>query len=174
MKEVKIIDNFLEQDDFEKLSSSLLSQYFPWYWINYKVGPSNNVDESHSLFDQQFVHMFYSNYTFNSSHCECIDSLLRKINPCAILKIKANLTTCTKKIVEFPFHTDERNFNGITGIFYLNSNNGYTEFESGDKIESVANRFVSFDADLLHRGTTATDTKLRAVINLNYFPWTEV
>lgn len=170
-KEVVIIDNFLNLDDFEKLSSNLLCQYFPWHWVDYKVGPDCNVDNSQSLYDHQFVHMFYCNYTFYSSYYGHLDPLIQKINPCAIMKIKANLTACTHELVKFPFHTDERNFNGTTGIFYLNSNNGYTEFESGDKVESVANRFVSFDADLMHRGTTATDTKVRGVINLNYFPW---
>ena len=55
------------------------------------------------------------------------------------------------------------------GIFYLNTNNGYTEFEDGSKVESVANRFVSFTGDLIHRGVSQTDTKARVVINLNYF-----
>ena len=56
-----------------------------------------------------------------------------------------------------------------TAIFYLNSNNGYTEFEDGTKVESVANRFVSFPSTLKHRGTSCTDENVRVVINFNYF-----
>ena len=55
------------------------------------------------------------------------------------------------------------------GIYYVNGNNGYTEFEDGTKVESVENRFVSFAGDLIHRGVNQTDTKERVVINFNYF-----
>ena len=56
-----------------------------------------------------------------------------------------------------------------TSIFYVNTNNGYTEFEDGTKIESVANRMVTFPTNLKHRGTSCTDEKIRVVINFNYF-----
>ena len=67
------------------------------------------------------------------------------------------------------FHIDFHYEHSRTAIFYVNTNNGYTEFEDGTKVESVANRFVSFAGDLLHRGVSQTDTKERVVINFNYF-----
>ena len=48
------------------------------------------------------------------------------------------------------------------------TNNGYTEFENGMKVESVENRWVSFPEDIKHRGTSCTDEKVRVVINFNY------
>ena len=56
-----------------------------------------------------------------------------------------------------------------TSIFYVNTNNGYTKFEDGTKVESVANRLVSFPANKKHTGTSCTDEKTRVVINFNYF-----
>ena len=56
-----------------------------------------------------------------------------------------------------------------TSIFYMNTNNGYTEFENGAKVESVENRMVVFPAEMKHRGTSCTDKKIRVVINFNYF-----
>ena len=56
-----------------------------------------------------------------------------------------------------------------TGIYYVNGNDGYTEFETGDKVKSVANRFVKFPSDIKHRGVSQVDTKVRCVLNLNYF-----
>ena len=50
----------------------------------------------------------------------------------------------------------------------MNTNNGYTEFENGVKIESVANRLITFPAGMKHRGTSCTDKKIRVVINFNY------
>ena len=51
----------------------------------------------------------------------------------------------------------------------MNTNDGYTEFEDGTKVESVANRLVTFPANLKHTGTSCTDEKTRIVINFNYF-----
>ena len=56
-----------------------------------------------------------------------------------------------------------------TGILYLNTNDGYTEFEDGKIVNSVANRFVEFPSNILHRGVSQTDTEWRSVINFNYF-----
>ena len=56
-----------------------------------------------------------------------------------------------------------------TSIFYMNTNNGYTKFEDGTKIESVANRLVSFPSNMKHKGTSCTDEKTRVVINFNHF-----
>ena len=56
-----------------------------------------------------------------------------------------------------------------TSIFYMNTNNGYTKFEDGTKIESVANRLVSFPSNMKHKGSSCTDEKIRVVINFNYF-----
>jgi len=74
----------------------------------------------------------------------------------------------TSKIVEHSFHIDVP-FKCTTGILYLNSNDGYTSFEDGTKVESVENRFVTFDSGIKHSGTTCTNQKVRLVLNINYF-----
>ena len=53
-------------------------------------------------------------------------------------------------------------------IIYLNSNDGYTFFEDGAKIESVENRCIIFPGNLKHAGTSCTDSNLRVVLNINY------
>ena len=55
-----------------------------------------------------------------------------------------------------------------TVAFYVNTNNGYTEFQIGAKVKSVANRAAIFDSNLVHGGHTATDQKTRVMINFNY------
>ena len=55
-----------------------------------------------------------------------------------------------------------------TAIFYLNTNNGYTLFEDGQRVASVANRIVIFDAALRHTGASCTDADHRLVLNLNF------
>ena len=72
--------------------------------------------------------------------------------------------------VVFPMHVDVEKFDGgTTAIYYVNTNDGYTEFENGERVDSVENRLVIFDATMKHTGTTSTDTKFRSVINFNYY-----
>ena len=93
----------------------------------------------------------------------------------SIWRIKVNLITKTSNIVENEFHVDmsgvseERMQHWTTSIFYINSNDGYTEFEDGTKVESVKNRIISFPSNTKHRGTSCTNQKTRIAINFNYF-----
>ena len=74
-----------------------------------------------------------------------------------------------ENIIRHGFHVDvPTDYDSKTAILYLNTNNGYTEFENGQRVESVANRLVVFDSALKHTGTTCTDQKRRIVLNLNY------
>ena len=54
-------------------------------------------------------------------------------------------------------------------IYYDNTSDGYTEFEDGTKTQCVSNRLVKFPSNLKHRGVSQTDTRLKSVINLNFF-----
>ena len=53
-------------------------------------------------------------------------------------------------------------------ILYINTNDGYTVFEDGTKVESVANRALFFNGKFKHAGTTCTDQPIRVVLNFNY------
>ena len=80
----------------------------------------------------------------------------------------------TSEIIPHSFHTDykitsNRYDKVTTSIFYINSNDGYTEFEDGTRIESIGNRLVTFPIHLKHTGTTCTNHSVRIVINYNYF-----
>ena len=101
-----------------------------------------------------------------------------KIRTASIMSIKANLVLKTSEIIPHNFHVDctlddEGDSNSISGlktsIYYINSNDGYTEFEDGTRIESVANRLITFPQHIKHRGTTCTNKPYRMVINFNYF-----
>lgn len=162
-------DNFLDQESFNQLYSVLLGENFPWFFAQYKV---HKEKENRDIRDFQFTHMIYYNHGVRTHLPEIFESLLEKIAPAAIVKIKANLTPVSDEIVTYDMHVDVNNFDfrGKTAIFYLNTNNGYTLFEDGTKIESVANRLLTFDANLPHTGTSCTDKQFRCVLNINYFP----
>jgi hypothetical protein len=162
--EYKLIDNFLPEEDYIFIKNLLIKDSsFPWY-LNKKIISSDDPDKGNI----QFTHTFYDTWGFKSSFGDSLAPIIDKINPKAWLRIKANLGLVSSEIKEQGWHVDYE-FNCTTAIFYVNSNNGYTIFEDGTKIESVGNRFVSFNSELKHSGTTHTDSTVRSVINFNYF-----
>ena len=164
---MKIEDNFLEQNEIDELQTLIMGDDFAWYY-NDKIDYEGQQDKF------QFFHIFY-NKNVPSNDGISMNPILEKIDSVSIWRIKANLLTKTPTIVENEFHVDltdlseEKSKQVTTSIFYVNSNNGYTEFEDGTKVESVANRLVTFSLNMKHRGTSCTDEKTRIVINFNYF-----
>jgi len=168
---MKIINNFLDQKEFDKLQNIMMGETLPWFFND----GITDLNEKGKIF--QFVHAFYvyeRSFIFvDHNYISILDYLLNKINPTMLCRIKANLLTKTSNTVENTFHVDIGVLENLkqltTSIFYVNTNNGYTKFEDGTIVESVANRMVIFPADMEHTGTSCTDEKTRVVINFNYF-----
>ena len=154
---MKVIDNFLDQDSFNHFKNIITGQYFPWYFNNQKVLDDNHLD------NYQFVNTFKDGNTA----MPLLDVFKEKLNVSNFLRAKLNCTTRTNKIFEFKSHRD-LDVNCLISIFYINSNNGYTKFENGQKIESIENRLITFDNNLKHNGTTSTNSQTRIVLNLCY------
>jgi hypothetical protein len=164
-----IIDNFLDQEKFDGLQNLFMGGSMLWSY-------NDGIDYKEDKVKFQFVHLIYGENVPHSSLYEKTFPILEIIQPFAIVRIKANLLTRTSNIIENKFHVDPTNEMSeekikqwTTSIFYVNTNNGYTKFEDGTKVESVANRLVTFPANIKHTGTSCTDKKTRIVINFNYF-----
>lgn len=162
----EIFDEYLNKDIFKSIQNVFINNYnFPWYY-NEKVA---NIDEEFHLDRHQFTHMiFRENQGICSDFYQYIVPLIEKINTPMLMRVKANLGTRTNEHVEGGFHTDSK-LNHKTAVFYLNTNNGYTLFENGEKVESLENRLVVFDSNIPHTGVSQTDTKVRCLLNINYF-----
>ena len=169
----KVIDNLLPQDDFIKIQEEILGPHMPWAYNNFIVKPSESIKKDIDLYDFQFTHTFYRDYQATSSAMHLVDPILRILNPSAIIRIKANLQPRTEKIIVNDFHRDHDHYNGKIAVFYINTNNGYTLLSDGTKIDSIENRLLLFDGDILHTGTTCTDQKIRCVINFMFYQWTD-
>ena len=165
---MKIEDNFLEQKDFDELQTLMMGDDFVWYY-------GDGIDYGKELNKFQFVHTFYHTPAPRSRYFENLNPIFEILNPVSLWRIKTNLLTRTSNIVENSFHVDnlgiseEKLNQWTTSIFYINTNNGYTKFEDGTKVESVANRMVTFPSNMKHTGTSCTDENTRVVINFNYF-----
>ena len=160
----EILNNFLEEKEFNLIKSTLLGSNFPWYYNNEVVYNDKN--------NFQFTHIFFIDHSITSNMFNLIRPLINKINPISLVRIKANLTTKTDKIIEQGYHVDydiQKISKMKTSVFYINSNNGYTRLKNDKMIKSKENRLLSFNTDMEHTGSTCTNDNIRVVINLNYF-----
>jgi len=162
---ITLIDNFLQNDQYQNLKNKIIRNDFPWYYSPNVV--RKNEEKQHF----QFTHCFFDNQNLflrDFYYPVGIDDIMKVLNCRDLVRIKANLTTNSNKIIEHSLHRDYI-YDCTTSIYYVNSNNGYTLFEDGTKIESIENRMVIFPSNLMHTGTTCTNQNIRCVINFNYF-----
>ena len=163
MIEKEIIDNFLSEQQLDIVQHVFNDLRFGWGYVPW----------SRSGERAQFVHEFWTPLGgWVTEHRELIRPFTDRLKPSAILRIKANLQPQSDGVYEDPLHYDMTTDNGIldstTSVFYVNTCNGYTYFEDGSKVESVANRMVIFSNRTKHAGTTCSDRPGRIVINFNY------
>jgi hypothetical protein len=165
---IQIIDNFIEPYHFNTLRNSIFD--IPWYFGT--VGIYNDPEEKmlcDKLDNYHFIHLFYKDCEIVSEKFNLITPIINKLKIRAILKIKANLTTRTEKVIPHTFHRDVPYDDSFTSVYYINTNDGYTMFDDGTKVESMENRMITFPSYMRHTGTTCTNDKSRVVINFNYF-----
>ena len=170
--EVSIQDDFLSEENFNALRDLISSEDFPWFfhskldYDDYAEGPPE---------PGFFVHNAYKdnspNSPFYNSH---FLPILQALDVASLLRIKVNLNPRLPEAYSGMFHVDNNSFpehivaKCLASIFYINTCNGYTELKDGTKIESVANRVVSFPLNTEHRTVTQTDEQTRLLINFNY------
>jgi hypothetical protein len=155
---MKIIDQFLDQKNFNQLKELICGNEFPWYFYN----GVNLIGDGYC----QFVHTFYENDKVLSGYFNLMLPFLEKLKCKTLVRIKTNLLTKTEKNVQHGYHIDFDNTK--TAIFYILTTNGKTYFKDKDPVDCKENRIVIFDSKLYHSSSTSTDSNQRIVINFNY------
>ena len=157
---MNIYKNFISKKNSNVINKIFLSNNFPWYYISKQC--------EHSKKDTPFFsHTFFQDGQVSSSAMFLIDSIIKKLKIKRLLNIRANL--CLKGNSKCSWHIDKftDDLKHQTAIYYVNSNNGYTEFKN-KKIKCEQNKIIIFNADKKHRSVGQTDTNTRMVINFNY------
>ncbi len=158
---MKVIDNFISEADHKKIKDTMMGNTFPWF-----ITPVLNETKD-SLGGEEFSHVFYQNYSWNSAYSDLVLPIIEKLNPISILRIRAALIPINSFIDREDWHVD-LDVDCTTAVYYVNSNNGYTKFLNGEKIESIENRFLYFNSKSSHTGSFCTDQNFRCLINFNY------
>ena len=168
MSDIKVIDNLLDEHYFNKLQDQFMSPEVPWIYADEVICKEDlRCDPKYNY---QFALNIYKDFSPQSQAFEILHPIVThpELSMAGLFTIKANMNVATDEIQEHGLHTDSA-FHCTTAVFFLNTNNGYTLFEDGTKVESVANRIVTFPSNMEHSGTSCTDEKRRLVINFNYF-----
>ena len=161
---MKVIDNFLPKEQFEKLRDTFLSDYFPYYYIK-NVAKDGENDKK--MF--YFIHYLYKNGRTNASkwYPMLSEILLDKINYNFLIRAKLNCYPRSDQKVIHSKHVDYTyRTKGL--IFSLNTCDGATILENGKEVKSVANRALFFNPSKPHASTNCTDQHARFNINVNY------
>ena len=157
---MKIIDNFLPEEEFKSIQSFMMGGEFKWFYVEGRATKDDSLYHMSHMFFQPEVGS-------NSEHLNIWNTFMNKVEAKKCERIKANLTFKTPTIELTEYHSDYDDMK--TAIFYINTNNGYTEFKNGVRVNSVANRVCIFNSNLNHRGVTHTEgDQQRIVVNFNY------
>ena len=155
---MNISKNYIDKNHANQICDIFLSNMFPWYYI------PNHVDKESLSY---MSHTFFKDGQATSNAMFLVEPILKKLKVKNILNVRANL--CFKRPSKFIWHVDKftDNLNHKTAIYYVNTNNGCTEFKD-KKVKCEKNKIVIFDSKIKHRAKIQTDTDTRMVINFNY------
>ena len=170
----QVFDNFLEEDYFDYLSQVVMGTWHDraiMYQMQKTVSDSTDT-EVMPPWNFMGISMIYDNdeplHPFYKELSETFLPLFREkvYDYRAIVRIKCNFYPYTETFHKHRYHKDYT-FDNIGAVFSINTCDGYTEFDDGDVVESVANRLVVFNAQNSHRSTTTTTDFGRFNINFN-------
>ena len=158
---MEIIDNYLEEPIFKSIENLLMGYDFPWYYNDF-------VANKKDLTDYFYLHYLFDEGNQKSGYFNDIASpILGRLRFNKILRAQVNCFQKKPEIVEHAFHTDREEPHKVA-LFYVNTNDGYTLFKNGKKVESVANRVIIFDGSLEHKSSAQTNTNIRVNVNINF------
>ena len=164
---MEVYDDFLYEHQFKNFDAHILrDEYFPWYYNHGVVDlDDGKYQYTHAVFDLHQGGSLSTIFPF-------FKPVLEKLRVRNLVRIKLNSNPRTFFHRRGGWHLDYSPNDSFphtkTAVFYLNTNNGWTEFKKGGRVKSKSNRIVIFDSSLKHQGVTCTDKDRRVIVNFNY------
>lgn len=163
-----ICTDVLSKEHHQFIYKTMTSDTFTWNYHDHVVDTTQfDAEAKHQI---QFVHKFHevSNILTNPNYWQMLFPIFEVIQPHTFIRVKANNIPGNEKIITHGMHSDTGIPLSYTAIYYVNTNNGFTEFADGDKINSVENSMVVFPSYMHHTGSTCSDARARFNININF------
>lgn len=187
MSEYKIIDNYLDKEDFNRIESAFFpksstyeGEIVPWSYSDgivrdKKIGPTG-YEENDWMYTHLFRGLGYHPHTntwrnVESDHFYLIKPIIKKLEG-EIIIARANLLTPTENHIHHLDHTDRKAPHQVA-LLYITDNNGRTVLKDTAEVKCVKNRMVIFDGSIPHHSVTSTD-EMRCAININFTPYLKI
>ncbi len=169
MNNVKIIDDFLPQKEFESLQKYIVWNWeFPMYFHN-KVAYGDERVRNWNWYATHII--MVRGKPCSESYYSLVSQLFFPrfvgLGLSDVSRIKVNFYPNTPRLKEHDNHNDSQ-FGKMAAIFGLNTCNGFTRIKGSGKIKSVENRLFIFDGTQPHNSSTTTDAQARWNINFNF------
>ena len=166
----RIINNLLDKESFLEVKKFIMSPRCDWRFLDFVASKEDYTKGNKNGY---FIHSFKDiNPATNedrfpeSPKFHLMLKILEKMKFNKLLRIRCSLFPRRDVQERDEYHIDYP-FPHTTGIYYLNTNNGYTMFENVEKIPSVENQFAIFNGSEKHCTVVQTDTPARYIINFN-------
>jgi len=175
MVDFKVIENFLDKDQFVNLQSIFLSNNFPWFYHDNISGANKSA-----LGDFGFGHSVLHNGTKSSAYT-IVEPILHSIciasNTKEILKVRADMTVFSTYGHQHQPHLDLHEPH-VVSILYLTESDAETVifknidtdkklFEEYKRIAPQENKLVVFNGAYYHTGHSPASTNRRVLLNFN-------
>ena len=168
----QIIENFLPQEDFDKLQNAIVwDKYLRWQ-LHKGCCMKGDDEKAGSLWHWYGSHLVYGEGETGSKLFPLVNDLV--IQPLVkkgvinqLIRSKCNFYPAWSEVREHVEHTDYP-FNHSALLIGLNTCDGFTRLSEDTIIESVANRAVIFNGSIPHNPTNCTNAAGRFNININY------
>jgi len=168
---LEVIDNFLAVEQYNYILDLIDNRDFSW---NYCPGYAINGESQDDLF--MFTHFLADRSGFHYEGAnKLMDPIMLRLKELKkynfeIIRAKLNLFTKSSKNLRYGFHFDveDESIKYETIIYYLNTNNGGTEFDDGTIVRSQKNRALIVYGKVNHQSVGQTDRPHRTLFNINY------
>lgn len=185
-----ILDNFLPNEEYLKLSSYMQSQNFPWFYMSHASRAPGSFIPENAIETFAMTHSIHSkednmtSYTIDN-FAPLLESIERYNNSKTdIFRVRAGLKTPKQG-----FSSDNYNiphvdyfFPHTTGVYYVNDSDGDTwifdqmfdhfpeptKFTVKQRIQPKANRLILFNGLQYHTASNPINTDTRIIININF------
>ena len=167
---IQIIDNFLPENEHKEYFEHYHSLNQLWRFSQKTNSNASETGNAYFMYET-YEHKWRDKDGNKLEPASDVTNLLKYLpnGYNFILRSKANLFIKQDKPVQYGMHYDFPQLDSYKILlYYINTNNGGTEFENGKFIESVANRAAIVDGDIKHQTIGQTDADVRIIININY------
>ena len=164
---MQVIEDYLEEEYFNHLYGMMTNQTM-WQWNFQRNVAAETDQEEEDINNYYFVHPMYDYMdVVNPSTHQYFLPLLRGLDIKCLHRSRVLMYVNQGKQIIHSRHVD-MDESCTTALLYMNTNNGFTEFETGERVESIKNRLLLFDGSVKHSSSTPTDTKYRMLISVTY------